>query len=184
MKVFRISSLYTIDKVLNILSYLSSFRLWFATVGSVGPRPNAVRIAGASVARVQLQTFDASIHVTLIQFRDGLRIRRIYIVSAHLVQTALAAPHAIVRGLHARDAVGEELTELSVRRHAAWRPDAQTFHINLLVFLVVEHVLRYLRDLQTSTIQLMPHALHAYPGIQALILICEILAIAGSIPAQ
>lgn len=143
-----------------------------------------MRIAGASVARVQLQTLDAGVHVTLIQLRDSLRIRRIHIVSAYLVQTTLAAPHAIVRGLHARDAVGEELTEFPVRRHAAWRPDAQTFHVDFVVFLLIEQVLRYLRDLQTSTVQLMPHALHAYPGIQALILICEILAIAGGIPAQ
>lgn len=143
-----------------------------------------MRIAGASVACVQLQTFDAGIHVTLIQFRDGLRIRRVYIVSAHLVQTTLATPDAIVGSLHARDAVSEELTEFSVRRHAAWWPDAQTFHVNFVVFLVVEHVLRHLCDLQTSTIHLMPHALHAYPGIQALILIREILAITGGIPAQ
>lgn len=95
-------------------------------------------------------------------------------VPAFLVQATLTTPHAIVRGLHARDAVGEELTEFFMRRHAAGRRVVQAFHVNavvFVVFLVIEHVLRYLRDLQASIVPLMPHALHAYPGIQALILI-------------
>jgi len=62
-----------------------------------------------------------------------------------------------------------------MRRHATGRLVIQiTFHINAIVFvvfLVIEHVLRYLRDLQASIVSFMPHALHAYPGIQALILI-------------
>lgn len=51
--------------------YLASLGLRLATIGPVGPRPDATRVAGACVARVQLQAFDASVGVALVQVRDG-----------------------------------------------------------------------------------------------------------------
>lgn len=153
-------------------------------IGSVGPRPNAAGIAGAGVTRVQLQALDAGVLVTIVQLCDGSRVWRIRMVPTLFVQTTLAAPHAIVRGLQARDAIGEELAELLVRRHTTWgRVVRRAFHVRTVVFVVVFlFVMRYLRDVQATFFPRVPHTLQAYPRVQALILIRYILAVTRGIP--
>lgn len=138
------------------------------------------------MARVQLQTLDAGVLVALIQVLDDVsRGRRIRMIPALLVRAALAAPDAIVRGLHASDAVREELAKLLVRRHATRRHLVQASHVNavvVVVLLVIEHVLRNFRNLQAPSVPLVPHAFHAYPGVQALILVRNMLAVSRCIP--
>lgn len=140
------------------------------------------------MARVQLQTLDAGIGVALVQLLDeASRVRRVGMVPALLVRAALATPDAVVRGLHAGDTVCEEFAELLVGRHAARRHLIQASHVNavvVVVLLINEEMRRQLRDRHTPIVPLVPHAFHAYPGVQALVLIHKRLAASRCIPTQ
>lgn len=155
--------------------YVANLRQFSASIGCARPRPYAVRVAGTSVTRVQLQTLVARVRLALFEISDGRR--RINGPRAHLMRTILAAPDALVGCLNASGAVGEQFAEFLVGRHAPrWRL-VDALHVHSVVNVVVlKLVARYTRYLQASLFSLVPNALDACSRDQTLVLHREMLA--------